>query len=193
MLICIYTRKLRHNCEKSNLKFLVTVKKNLVLLGMMAVGKSTLGKIVAKKQDLIFIDTDLNIEKKCAMKISEIFKKKGEKFFRILEEREVLESLKKSKCIIALGGGAFMKKTVRDRILKDSVSIWLDVNLKTLNKRVNWNKKRPLINKEDSQIKINQLYDERKNIYKMANYRINCNNLSKKDIVNKIITFYEKQ
>jgi len=169
------------------------VKKNLVLLGMMAVGKSTLGKIVAKKQDLIFIDTDLNIEKKCAMKISEIFKNKGEKFFRILEEREVLESLKKSKCVIALGGGAFMKKTVRDRILKDSVSIWLDVNLKTLNKRVNWNKKRPLINEEDSQMKINQLYAERKNIYKMANYRINCNNLSKEDIANKIITFYEKQ
>ena len=171
------------------------MKKNLVLLGMMAVGKSTLGKIVAKKQDLIFIDTDLNIEKKCKMKISEIFKNKGEKFFRILEEREVLESLKKSKCVIALGGGAFMKKTVRGRILKDSVSIWLDVNLKTLNKRVNWNKKRPLINinKEDSQIKINQLYAERKNIYKMANYRINCNNLSKEDIANKIITFYEKQ
>ena len=168
------------------------MKKNLVLLGMMAVGKSTLGKIVAKKQDLIFIDTDLNIEKKCAMKISEIFKNKGEKFFRILEEREVLESLKKSKCVIALGGGAFMKKTIRDRILKDSVSIWLDVNLKTLGKRVNWNKKRPLINKEDSQMTINQLYAERKNIYKMANYRINCNNLSKEDIANKIIIFYEK-
>ena len=160
---------------------------------MMGVGKSTLGKIVAKKQDLIFIDTDLNIEKKCAMKISEIFKNKGEKFFRILEEKEVLESLKKSKCVIALGGGAFMKKTVRDRILKDSVSIWLDVNLKTLNKRVKWNKKRPLINEENSQIKINQLYAERKNIYKMANYRINCNNLSKENIANKIITFYEKQ
>ena len=195
MLNCIYTRKLRHNCEKSNLKFLVTVKKNLVLLGMMAVGKSTLGKIVAKKQDLIFIDTDLNIEKKCAMKISEIFKNKGEKFFRTIEEKEVLESLKKSKCVIALGGGAFMKKTVRDKILKDSLSVWLDVNLKTLNKRVNWNKKRPLINEKekDSQIKINQLYAERKNIYKLANHRINCNNLSKKDIVNKIITFYEKQ
>ena len=169
------------------------MKKNLVLLGMMAVGKSTLGKIVAKKQDLIFIDTDLNIEKKCAMKISEIFKNKGEKFFRILEEREVLESLKKSKCVIALGGGAFMKKTIRDRILKDSVSIWLDVNLKTLNKRVKWTKKRPLINEEDSKIKINQLYAERKNIYKMANYRINCNNLSRENIANKIITFYEKQ
>ena len=171
------------------------MKKNLVLLGMMGVGKSTLGKILADRLNLTFIDTDLNIEKKCAMKISEIFKNKGEKFFRTIEEKEVLESLKKSKCVIALGGGAFMKKTVRDKILKDSLSVWLDVNLKTLNKRVNWNKKRPLINEKekDSQIKINQLYAERKNIYKLANHRINCNNLSKKDIVNKIITFYEKQ
>ena len=169
------------------------MKKNLVLLGMMAVGKSTLGKIVAKKQDLIFIDTDLNIEKKCAMKIAEIFKNKGEKFFRILEEREVLESLKKSKCVIALGGGAFMQKTIRGRILKDSVSIWLDVNLKTLNMRVKWNKKRPLINEEDSRIKINQLYAERKNIYKLAKHKINCNNLSKENIVDKIIILYEKQ
>ncbi len=171
------------------------MRKNLVLLGMMAVGKSTIGKIVAKKQNLKFIDIDLNIEKKKSIKISEIFKDKGEKFFRLLEEKEVLESLKKNECIIALGGGAFMKKTVRDKILKYSVSIWLDANLKTLNKRVKWNKKRPLIDldKEDSQIKINKLYAERKNIYKLANFRINCNNLSKENIANKIIVFYEKQ
>ena len=195
MLNCIYTRKIRHNCEKSNLKFLVIVRKNLVLLGMMAVGKSTIGKIVAKKQNLKFIDTDLNIEKKRSMKISEIFKGKGEKFFRLLEEKEVLESLKKSECVIALGGGAFMKKTVRDKILKYSVSIWLDTNLRTLNKRVKWNKKRPLLDldEEDNQIKINKLHAVRKNIYKLANYRINCDNLSKKNIANKIIVFYEKQ
>jgi shikimate kinase len=169
------------------------VKKNLVLLGMMAVGKSTLGKIVAKKQDLIFIDTDLNIEKKCAMKISEIFKNKGEKFFRILEEREVLESLKKSKCVIALGGGAFMKKTVRGRILKDSVSIWLDVNLKTLNKRIKWNKKRPLLYEKNTEEKIKTLYKERRNIYKLAKHKINCDGLSKESIVGKILIYYEKQ
>ena len=144
---------------------------------MMAVGKSTIGKIVAKKQNLKFIDTDQNIEKKRSMKISEIFKRKGEKFFRLLEEKEVLESLKKSECVIALGGGAFMKKTVRDKILKYSVSVWLDTNLTTLNKRVKWNKKRPLLdlNEEDSQTRLNELYAERKNIYKLANYRINCN------------------
>ena len=160
---------------------------------MMGVGKSTLGKIVAKKRGLVFIDTDLNIEKKYSMKISEIFKKKGEKFFRQQEEKEVLESLNKSECIIALGGGAFMEKTVRDKILKDSVSIWLDVNLKTLNKRIKWNKKRPLLHGENTQIIINKLYAERKNIYKLAKYKINCNNLNKESIVKKILIFYEKQ
>ena len=171
------------------------MKKNLVLLGMMAAGKTTLGKIVAKIQELEFIDIDANIEKKNLMPINEIFKKKGEKFFRMEEEKEVLESLNKNECVIALGGGAFMKKTVRDKILKYSVSIWLDTNLRTLNKRVKWNKKRPLLDlgEEDSQIKINKLYAVRKNIYKLSNYRINCDNLSKKNIANKIIVFYEKQ
>ena len=75
------------------------MKKNLVLLGMMGVGKSTLGKIVAKKQDLKFIDTDANIEKKCSMKISEIFKKKGEKFFRLMEEKEISKLLKKTNVL----------------------------------------------------------------------------------------------
>ena len=168
------------------------MKKNLILLGMMGVGKSTLGKIAAKKQGLKFIDTDLNIEKKCSMKITEIFKKKGEDFFRLQEEREVLESLKKSKCIIALGGGAFMNKSIRNIILKNSISVWLDVNLKTLNKRIKWNKKRPLVSKENNQKKINELYSERKNIYKLANYKVNCDNLSKEIITKKIISFYEK-
>ena len=64
---------------------------------MMGVGKSTLGKIVAKKLNLKFVDTDLNIEKKWSMKISEIFENKGEDFFRLEEEKEILECLKKTK------------------------------------------------------------------------------------------------
>ena len=192
MFNSIYTRKLRHNCEKSNLKFQVTVKKNLVLLGMMGVGKTTIGKIVAKKQSLEFIDTDTIIEKKCSMKISEIFKKKGEKFFRIEEEKEVLKSLTKNNCVIALGGGAFVNESIRNSILKNAISMWLDNDLITLSKRTKWNKKRPLLDKKNNQKKINKLYSERKNIYKLANHRIACNNLSKEDIANKIIIFYEK-
>ena len=169
------------------------MKKNLILLGMMGVGKSTLGKMVAKKLGLTFIDTDINIEEKCSMKISEIFKKKGEKFFRIEEEKEALKSLKKNNCVIALGGGAFLNKTVRNFILKDAISIWLDANLKILNKRIRWNNKRPLVDIKNSQKKINELYAQRKNIYKLANYKINCNNADKKSILEKIIICYEAQ
>ena len=192
MLNCIYTRKLRHNCEKSNLKIQESVRKNLVLLGMMGVGKTTLGKIVSKMADLKFIDTDANIEENCLMKISEIFKRKGEKFFRLEEKKEVLKSLKESNAVIALGGGAFIDKTIRDNILKNTISIWLDANLKDLNKRTKWNNKRPLLNKKNNQKKISKLYEDRKSIYKLANHRINCGNLSKKNIAEKIITFYEK-
>ena len=169
------------------------MKKNLVLLGMMAVGKSTLGKIVAKRQNLKFIDTDLNIERKNSMTISEIFKKKGEDFFRLEEEIEVLKTLKKNKCVIAIGGGAFMNKKVRNIILENSLSIWLDLNLKTLNKRIKWNKKRPLLDKENSNKIIKKLFTERKDVYELADYKINCNRLTKNDIINKIISIYEKQ
>jgi shikimate kinase len=168
------------------------VKKNLVLLGMMAVGKTTLGKIVAKKQELKFIDIDASIEKKNSMTIKEIFKKKGEKFFRMEEENEILKSLEKNNCVIALGGGAFMNKTVRENILKNAISIWLSVDIKTLNKRIKWNRKRPLLKEENNQKKITELYAERKDIYKLANHQIACDKLSKKNIAEKIIALYEK-
>ena len=142
--------------------------------------------------NLKFIDTDANIEKNCLMKISEIFKRKGEELFRLEEEKEVLKSLKESNSVIALGGGAFINKTVRDTILKNAVSIWLDADLKDLNKRTKWNNNRPLLNKENNQKAINKLYENRKSIYKLANYRINCDNLSKENIAKKIITLYEK-
>ena len=168
------------------------MKKNLVLLGMMAVGKTTLGKIVAKKQELKFIDIDASIEKKNSMTIKEIFKKKGEKFFRMEEENEILKSLEKNNCVIALGGGAFMNKTVRENILKNAISIWLNVDIKTLNQRVKWNQKRPLLKEENNQKKITELYAERKDFYKLANHKIACDNLSKKSIAKKIIALYEK-
>ena len=168
------------------------MRKNLVLVGMMGVGKTTLGKIVSKMADLKFIDTDANIEKNCLMKIPEIFKKKGEKFFRTEEKKEVSKLLKESNSVIALGGGAFIDKTIRDNVLKNAISIWLDVNLKDLEKRTKWNNKRPLLNKENKEKIISKLYEDRKNIYKLANYKINCNNLNKKNIAKKIITLYEK-
>ena len=168
------------------------MKKNLVLLGMMAVGKTTLGKSVAKKQKLEFIDIDKNIEKKNLMTIKEIFRKKGEKFFRTEEENEVLKSLKKNNVVISLGGGAFINNILRENILKNSISVWLDIDVKVLSKRVAKNKRRPLLNTGNSNKKLNNLYNERKNIYKLAHHKIKCDNLSIQTITNKIVTIYEK-
>ena len=169
------------------------MKKNLVLLGMMAVGKSTLGKIVAKKLKLQFIDTDKNVENNNTMKIKDIFEKRGEKFFRAEEEKEVLKSLKRENCIIALGGGAFLNDKIRDDILKSAISIWLDTDIKTLEKRVKWNEKRPLLKKNNSYKMIKKIYLERKKIYKLANYKIKCDKMNKSDLTKKIILLYEQQ
>ena len=157
----------------------------------MGVGKSTLGKIVAKKLNLKFVDIDLNIEKKWSMKIWEIFEIKGENFFRIEEEKEVLECLKKNKTVLSLGGGAFISKSMRNSVLKNSLSFWLDLNLKVTARRVKWNKKRPLLNQQNAEEIIKKLYLKRKDIYKLANYKINCNKMTKDEIAKKIIFYYE--
>ena len=191
MLNCIYTRKLRHNCEKSNLNIQVTVKKNLVLLGMMGAGKTSIGKIVAKKQCLEFIDTDSNIEKSCKMEISKIFKEKGEIFFRKVEEKISLEILKKNNIVIALGGGAFLNKKIMEEILKNHLSFWLKWNDKVLIQRIKNSQKRPLaFNLDDNE--LTNLIKKRSKIYSKAKFKINCNNLTKNQIINKVLYIYEK-
>jgi len=169
------------------------VNKNLVLLGMMAVGKSTLGHIVAKKLKLQFIDVDKDIEKKNSMKIAQIFKQKGENFFRDEEEKETLNALEKKNCVISLGGGAFLNQAIREKVLNKSLSIWLDLNIKILNKRIKLNNKRPMLKKENNLKKLENLYNERKNIYKLANHKILCDKLKKTNIIDKIVILYEKQ
>ena len=168
------------------------MKKNLVLLGMMGVGKTTLGKLVAKNQGLEFIDTDANIENKNSMTINEIFEQKGENFFRLEEKKEILNLLSKQDCVVALGGGAFMDKTIRESVLKNAISVWLDIDLKILNQRLKWNQKRPLLKKYNNQEKLNELYEQRKNVYQLANHKIVCDKLNIEDIVNRIIRLYEK-
>ena len=159
---------------------------------MMGVGKSTIGEKLAKKLKRKFVDIDKIIEIKEKNTIKEIFENKGEHYFRKIEKKITLEELKKNNLIIALGGGAFINESIRNSILKNAISMWLDNDLITLNKRIKWNKNRPLLAKKNNQKKINKLYAKRKNIYKLADYKIVCNDLNKEDIANKIIVFYEQ-
>ena len=84
---------------------------------------------------------------------------------------------------MALGGGGFINKNIRENILKSAISIWLDVDVKILTERITWNKKRPLLIKENRLKKFNELYDERKKIYQLANHKIACNGFSKENKV----------
>ena len=119
------------------------MKKNLVLIGMMGSGKSTIGKEISKKSSLKFKDTDQLIESHEKMKIREIFDQKGEDFFRSLEEKIVLKNLKISGQVVALGGGSFINKKIRSEVLKNSVSFWLNWKNDVILKRIKSSKKRP--------------------------------------------------
>ena len=168
----------------------MAIKKNLVLLGMMGVGKSTIGKYVAKKLKINFFDIDGLIEKNNNMKIAQIFEQKGEKYFRKNEEFFSLKYLDKKKSVISLGGGAFINNKIRNKVLSNCVSIWLNLSLENLYKRLKNNKKRPMINKNDPE-NIKKLFEERKKIYCLANYEINCDNLTINELSEKIIKLYE--
>ncbi|MDC0618796.1 shikimate kinase [Pelagibacteraceae bacterium] len=165
--------------------------KNLTLTGMMGVGKSTVGKNLAKKLKYNFIDIDGLIVAKEGASINYIFKNKGENYFRKLESEITLQMLKKDNSIISLGGGAFLNKSIRISVKKKSLSFWLDVNIKELIKRLKRTKKRPLLYKKNISDTIEKMYLERKKIYNEANFRIKCDSLNSKEIVDKILKLYE--
>ena len=167
------------------------IKKNLVLLGMMGVGKTRIGKYVAKRLKINFFDIDKLIEKKNEMKITEIFKTKGEIYFRKEEEFVTIKYLNKKGSIISLGGGGFINDKIRKKVLSECISVWLNVNLETIYTRLKNSKKRPLINKNDPN-KISKIFMERKKIYSLADHEINCDNLYINQISNKIIKLYEE-
>ena len=157
----------------------------------MGVGKSTIGKKLAKKLKLKFIDIDQIIEKREKRTIKEIFENKGEGYFRRIEKKISLEELKKSNAVIALGGGAFMNSSIRKESKNLSISFWLDLDLKSLLIRLKNVKKRPLLNQDSLEESVNKIYSERKKIYNKSNFRIKCNLMNVDQIVDKIVKLYE--
>ena len=165
-------------------------KENLVFLGMMGSGKSSIGSLVAKKLNLEFIDIDKEIEKKLGMNIKEIFNSKGENYFRELEEKVTLKKLKLNSTVISLGGGAFVNQQIRKEVLKKHISFWLNWSDQILLNRIRNSAKRPLAYKL-SDDKLVELIKNRSDLYSKALYKIKCDNLSKKEIVKKVLRIYE--
>ena len=158
----------------------------------MGVGKSTIGKNLAKKLKYNFIDVDKIIEAKEGLSINLIFRNKSESYFRKVENDITLSELKKDNSVISLGGGAFLNKTIRRNVKKFSISFWLDVPVYELIKRLKKSSQRPLLFKKNIDETVKKIYFDRKKIYNEADYKIKCNSLKSKEIVNKILEIYEK-
>jgi len=168
----------------------MNLNKNLVFLGMMGSGKSSIGHLVSKKLDLPFIDIDSLIVQNAGMSISRLFEAKGEDYFRKLEEKITLKALKKIKNVISLGGGGFINNKIRKEILVNHFSFWLNWDESILIKRIKCSKKRPLAFKSTDR-ELKAIIKKRSKTYTNAQFKINCNNLTKAEIVKKIIKIYE--
>ena len=165
-------------------------KENLVFLGMMGSGKSSIGSLIAKKLQLNFIDIDNVIENELGLSIKKIFETKGENYFRKFEEKTTLKKLKSSSTVISLGGGAFSNKEIRKEVITNHISFWLNWSNDILLNRIKNSKKRPLAF-NSSENEIIDLIKKRSNIYSKALYKIECDNLTKNEIVKEILKIYE--
>ena len=159
---------------------------------MMGVGKSSIGKDLSHKLKMEFKDIDSIIEKKLSLSISEIFKKKGEKFFRDIEEKETINYLNKNKVVIALGGGAFLNEKIRNETNKKGISFWLDLDSKIIFQRIKVNMKRPLLdNRSENEVK--KLCKSREKTYSLSDFRIDCNAKNRNQIIKEIVDIYENE
>tara|TARA_B100001559_G_scaffold110037_1_gene92404 strand:- start:70 stop:582 length:513 start_codon:yes stop_codon:yes gene_type:complete len=165
-------------------------KENLVFLGMMGSGKSSIGLMVSKKLNIDFVDVDQEIEKKIGMTISKIFENQGEKYFREIEELITLKLLKKNKTVISLGGGAFLNNKIKKEVLDNHISFWLKWDIKTLVNRIQNSQKRPIAFKS-SKNELIDLIKKRSIVYSKAMYKIDCENLTKNEIARNITKIYE--
>tara|TARA_B100000242_G_scaffold76986_1_gene50393 strand:- start:946 stop:1449 length:504 start_codon:yes stop_codon:yes gene_type:complete len=162
--------------------------KTIVLIGMMGSGKTSVGKELAKKLNVTFIDIDQEIEKKYQKNISTIFQTKGESFFRKIEENVSCKLINGKPCVISIGGGGFLNKKIRNKIRINAISIWINTSLDIIYQRLNKSKnKRPLLNYKNLKKSIKEIYDKRKPIYKKANYKVQIKSDNKKIIVENII------
>jgi shikimate kinase len=166
------------------------LKENLVFLGMMGSGKSSIGSIISKKLNIDFFDVDHEIEKKTGTTILKIFENEGERYFREIEETTTLKLLKKNRTVISLGGGAFLNNKIKKEILENHISFWLNWDIKTLINRIKDSQKRPVAFNA-SKNKLTDLIKKRSVVYSKAMYKIDCDNLTKNEIVRNILKIYE--
>jgi shikimate kinase len=161
--------------------------RNLILVGLMGAGKSSVGRIVATQLGIPFIDSDAEIERVSRMSISELFAAYGEDEFRALEGRVMKRLLKGGPRVVSTGGGAFINDRTRKHIKRGGVSVWLKAELDVLWERVNKRDTRPLLKTENPKQTLENLMNARYPIYEQADLTVMSRDVRKELMADEVL------
>ena len=162
-------------------------RRSIVLVGMMGAGKSTIGRRLAGRLRLPFLDADIEIEAAAGMSIPDIFETHGEPHFRDGEARVIARLLDNGPAVLATGGGAFMREETRNRIRDKAVSIWLKADADIIMRRVKRRADRPLLQTADPAATVARLLGEREPFYQFADLTIWSRDVPHEKIVDECI------
>ncbi|MGK0297071.1 MAG: shikimate kinase [Gammaproteobacteria bacterium] len=166
---------------------------NIFLIGPMGVGKTTIGKRLAKKLDKVFLDSDKEIEKKTGATISLIFDLEGEPGFRSRESKAIDDLTLQNGIVLATGGGAILSQINRDMLSQRGVVIYLTASPELLLKRTSYDNNRPLLDTSDRLGKIISILEERDPLYnEVADIKVSVDNLQAKQIIIQISEYINK-
>ncbi len=165
----------------------MNIPKPIVLIGMMGVGKTSLGHLLAQSLNLQFIDIDRDIVEKENLSIPTIFRTLGEAYFREIELQTITESLQSKACVISTGGGAVTIPKTAKLIWQQSLSIWIHSDIDILIKRIGKDSNRPLFKNGNQEEILKKLVKERVPIYKKADIHIKSGDEPLEDTLKKII------
>ncbi len=164
------------------------LKKTVAMVGMMGAGKTAVGRAIAAKLSVPFLDSDAELERAANLSVPEIFERDGEAFFRKRETEVILRLLEGECGILSTGGGAFLSEANRSNIALRGVSVWLDADLALLWNRVRHKDTRPLLRTADPRATLGALYETRVPLYRKADLSVTCKpNLSIGAMANRVI------
>lgn len=162
---------------------------NIILVGFMAVGKSTVGKSLKQILHFNLWDIDRVVEEEERMTVADLFALKGEDYFREREKEIALRVLARNNNIISFGGGLFLNPEIREIALSNNFVVFLDLNLREVFHRIKRNDKRPLAKNLNFK-ELRELYEKRLPVYKKASFHIKANKKKSSDVAGEIATAY---
>lgn len=167
--------------------------RSAVLIGMMGAGKSSVGRRLAARLGLPFVDADSEIEAAAGCSIPEIFAQHGEDHFRDGERKVIARLLESGPQVLATGGGAWMNETTRENIAAGGVSIWLQADIDVLLRRVRRRADRPLLQGGDVEAKLRRLIEERYPVYAKADATVRSRDVPHDVVVDEILTALDRR